>query len=112
MKKVGQNIRSLRHIKGWSQEDVSKRLGISVPAFSKIETSVTDVNLSRLQQIAAVFEISVVQLITLNEPGTVSDTNELETANQKLIKRESEVIGLQKKVIELFEELRTVKITA
>jgi transcriptional regulator with XRE-family HTH domain len=42
---VGNNIRTLRHQRGWSQEDIATRLGISIPAFSKIETGVTDVNL-------------------------------------------------------------------
>jgi transcriptional regulator with XRE-family HTH domain len=40
-KSVGMNIRTLRHQRGWSQEDVADRLGISIPAFSKIETGVT-----------------------------------------------------------------------
>jgi predicted nucleic acid-binding Zn-ribbon protein len=38
--------------------------------------------------------------------------NELETINKKLMDRETEVIDLQKKVIELFEELRHNKVTA
>ena len=38
--------------------------------------------------------------------------NELEVVNRKLMDRDSEVIDLQKKVIELFEELRHSKATA
>ena len=67
MKTLGKKIRLLRHQKGWSQEDVSKRLDISIPAFSKIETGITDVNLSRLEQIATLFEMTVVQLLTFND---------------------------------------------
>ena len=58
-KSVGKNIRTLRHQRGWSQEDVAHRLGISIPAFSKIETGVTDINLSRLEQIANIYEVNV-----------------------------------------------------
>jgi transcriptional regulator with XRE-family HTH domain len=36
MKALGKKIRLLRHQKGWSQEDVAKKLDISIPAFSKI----------------------------------------------------------------------------
>ncbi|HEY5326224.1 MAG TPA: helix-turn-helix transcriptional regulator, partial [Mucilaginibacter sp.] len=32
---VGKNIRAFRHQRGWSQEDIANRLGISIPAFSK-----------------------------------------------------------------------------
>jgi transcriptional regulator with XRE-family HTH domain len=45
MKTLGKKIRLLRHQKGWSQEEVAKRLDISIPAFSKIETGITDINL-------------------------------------------------------------------
>ena len=67
MKTLGKKIRLLRHQKGWSQEDVAKRLDISIPAFSKIETGITDINLSRLEQISNLFEMTVVQLLTFNE---------------------------------------------
>jgi transcriptional regulator with XRE-family HTH domain len=107
MKTLGKKIRLLRHQKGWSQEDVAKRLDISIPAFSKIETGITDINLSRLEQIANLFEMSVVQLLTFNDAEYEQKyVNELENVNKKLMDRETEVIDLQKKVIELFEELR------
>ena len=103
----------LRHQKAWSQEDVAKRLDISIPAFSKIETGITDINLSRLEQIANLFEMSVVQLLTFNDLEQEQKfVNELEVVNKKLTDREIEIIDLQKKVIELFEELRHNKITA
>ncbi len=110
MKLLGKKIRLLRHQKGWSQEDVSKQLDISIPAFSKIETGITDVNLSRLEQISALFDMSVVQLLTYNDPEQeVKYASELEVANKKLQDRNAEVIDLQKKVIELYEEIRNMK---
>ena len=113
MKTLGKKIRLLRHQKSWSQEDVAKRLDISIPAFSKIETGITDINLSRLEQISNLFEMSVVQLLTYNDlEQDQKFVNELEVVNKKLTDRETEIIDLQKKVIELFEELRHNKITA
>jgi len=112
MKTLGQNIRLLRHEKGWSQEIVSKQLDISIPAYSKIETGITDVNLSRLEQIAGLFKITTVQLLSIGEAKLDDKVTLLETVNKKLAIREMEVIELQKKVIELFEELRQFKETA
>ena len=113
MKALGKKIRLLRHQKGWSQEDVAKKLDISIPAFSKIETGITDINLSRLEQIAILFDMTVVQLLTFNdEEQDQKFINELELVNKKLMDRDAEVIDLQKKVIELFEELRHSKATA
>ena len=110
MKTLGKKIRLLRHQKAWSQEDVAKRLDISIPAFSKIETGITDVNLSRLEQISTLFEMSVVQLLTFNDTEEQEKyTSELEVLTKKVQEREIEVIDLQKKVIELYEELRRSK---
>lgn len=106
MNTLGKKIRLLRHQKGWSQEDVAKRLDISIPAFSKIETGITDVNLSRLNQISKLFELSLVQLLSTSD--SEEDKEKLDIVNdlsQKLQVREVEVIELQKKVIDLYEQL-------
>jgi len=95
MKALGKKIRLLRHQKGWSQEDVAKKLDISIPAFSKIETGITDINLSRLEQIAVLFDMTVVQLLTFSDSEQDQKfINELETVNKKLLDREAEVIDL------------------
>ena len=113
MKTLGKKIRLLRHQKGWSQEDVAKRLDISIPAFSKIETGITDINLSRLEQISKLFEMTVVKLLTYNDTEQQEKyISELETMTKKLQERETEVIDLQKKIISLFEELRRTKVLA
>ncbi|WPU95584.1 helix-turn-helix transcriptional regulator [Mucilaginibacter sabulilitoris] len=107
---IGQNIRALRREKGWSQEEVSKRLDISIPAFSKIETGVTDINLSRLEQIAAIFETTVARMLTQNDDHPEKPGSKLDTLSHQLMIRETEVISLQNKLIELFEELRKTEI--
>ena len=105
-KTIGKNIRTFRHQHGWSQEDVASRLGISIPAFSKIETGVTDINLSRLEQIANIYEIEVVQLLSLDMEEIEHEPSNLSIIQKKLMDRESEIANLQRKVILLYEELR------
>ncbi|MDB5025033.1 MAG: helix-turn-helix transcriptional regulator [Mucilaginibacter sp.] len=105
-KSIGKSIRILRHQHGWSQEDIATRLGISIPAFSKIETGVTDVNLSRLEQIANIYEVSVVQLLTVDNEQVEMVPSHLNVIQKKLSDRETEIATLQRKVIELYEELR------
>jgi len=106
-KSIGKSIRILRHQHGWSQEDIANRLGISIPAFSKIETGVTDVNLSRLEQIANIYEVSVVQLLTVDGDQVEMAPSHLNVIQKKLNDRENEIASLQRKVIELYEELRS-----
>jgi transcriptional regulator with XRE-family HTH domain len=105
-KTVGKNIRTIRHQRGWSQEDVATRLGISIPAFSKIETGVTDINLSRLEQIANIYEVNVVNLISLDAAPMEPQVSNLNIAQKKILEREMEIANLQRKVILLYEELR------
>lgn len=106
-KTVGKNIRAMRHQRGWSQEDVANRLGISIPAFSKIETGVTDINLSRLEQIANIYEVNVVNLLSAEIEEGEPQVSNLSIAQRKIIDREAEIANLQRKVIVLYEELRS-----
>ncbi|PJJ84909.1 helix-turn-helix domain-containing protein [Mucilaginibacter auburnensis] len=112
-KTIGKNIRAYRHQHGWSQEDVANKLGISIPAFSKIETGVTDINLSRLEQIANIYEVDVVQILSMDaeEPIEQQPSN-LSIVQKKLLDREAEIVNLQRKVILLYEELRNSKINS
>ena len=100
----GKNIKILRQAMGWSQEQVAKSLGITAPALSKIESGLTDVNLSRLEQIAMLFESSVVELLTFHDVEAKKLLfNEKEGMKDKLAEREAEIISLQKKIINLLE---------
>ena len=110
-KTIGKNIRTFRHQHGWSQEDVANRLGISIPAFSKIETGVTDINLSRLEQIANIYEIDVVQILAMDAEEVDQTPSNLSIVQKRLLDREAEIVNLQRKVILLYEELRNSKIS-
>ena len=106
MNNVGKKIRLLRHQKSWSQQDVAKKLGISIPAFSKMETGITDLNLSRLIQIAKLFNFTAVQLLSFSETDDVNNfVDGITSIQQKLKEREEEIIQLQKKVIDLYSQL-------
>lgn len=105
MKAIGKKIRLLRYEKGWRQEDVAAALKISVPALSKIESGITDLNLSRADQIAELFGISLAQLIACDSTDQALG-NDLETLSRLLEQRDAELITLQKKVIALLEELK------
>ncbi|HYH55667.1 MAG TPA: hypothetical protein VD772_03595, partial [Anseongella sp.] len=79
--------------------------GITAPAFSKIECGFTDINYSRLKQIADLFGLSVVELITYhNQEEQKKYQSELQKLKEKLYDSEGEIITLQKKIIVLLEE--------
>jgi len=59
MTTLGDKIRDIRMMKGFSQEYVSQQLNLSASAYAKIERDETDVTINRLQEIAKIFEIDV-----------------------------------------------------
>ncbi len=64
---LSDKIKIIRSSKNWTQEDVAEKLGISTNSYAKIERGETDVNFSRLQQIADVMDIELPNLIDVNE---------------------------------------------
>lgn len=104
MKSIGENIKKSRVGLGLSQAEAAKKLDISTPAFCKIETGQTDLNISRLLQIARAFNVSASQL--LGESITVSNpSDELIDLKQVLSEKEEEINKLRKKVIDLYDKL-------
>lgn len=55
--KIGDNIREIREKeKGIKKEDVAKALGITPKAYSNIENNVADVTVTRLYELAEIFD--------------------------------------------------------
>ena len=59
---VHEKIRLVRQAKGLTQEEVANKLEMSVNGYGDIERGETDVNLSRLEQLANLFEIKLSEL--------------------------------------------------
>lgn len=83
--KIHEKIRFLRQQHGWSQEDIAVKLNMSSNGYGNIERGDTDVNLSRLEEIAAIFHLSLSQLFSDDEDAKnifyLSGTNNSGTFN-------------------------------
>ncbi len=64
---LGEKIKTLRSIKGYSQEFVAEKIGISPSTLSKIERNEVEANWSRMNEIATVLEVSVSELASFGE---------------------------------------------
>ncbi|OOQ61536.1 helix-turn-helix domain-containing protein [Mucilaginibacter pedocola] len=106
MKSIGKTIRLLRRQRGWAQRDAASRLGISIPVFSKIEAGITDMSLSRIQQIADLFGLPIVDILANRQVSDHLPRDLLIAANKKLLRRENEITELRLKIIELSEQLK------
>ena len=68
IKNIANNIREIREGKGYTQEYVAMKLGLSQNAFSKIELGYTKITLERLYQISALLEINILSLMDEGAP--------------------------------------------
>jgi transcriptional regulator with XRE-family HTH domain len=64
---AGQNIKTIRELKNFTQDYVASQLNMSTPNYSNIENGKTDVTLTRLLQIAKVLEIDYRQILFLDK---------------------------------------------
>jgi len=62
-----EKIKFIRQLRGWSQEEMAYRLNMSNSGYGSIERGETDVNLSRLEEIAKVFEMDLTELVNSKE---------------------------------------------
>ena len=69
--KFHDKIRYMRQSKNWSQEDMADKLGMSVAGYAKIEQGKTDAKFSKLEQIASVFNMDIVELLSLGEKNII-----------------------------------------
>jgi len=113
MKTLGQKFKILRQKKGFNQKKMAELLDVSIPAYSKLETGITDPNFSRITQIAKVHQLNIRELLNVGEEEKTEQTEEIETLRKRVIELEASVIRLQSKLIDLYdkEDLRQKQIT-
>lgn len=71
---VHKKIRFVRKAKGLSQDAMAEKLGICLNCYGSLERGETDIKWSRLEQIAVVFNMSLAQLVGLDEKAVFNST--------------------------------------
>jgi transcriptional regulator with XRE-family HTH domain len=66
MLEIGNNIRRIREIKNYTQEAVADMVGMSVSAYGDIERGKSDVNFTRLGEIAAALEVKPEEIVNFS----------------------------------------------
>ena len=64
---LGRKIQKMRKEKGWTQEELANRVGVSAQAVSKWETDVSSPDISLLRPLAEQFETNVDELLNMDE---------------------------------------------
>lgn len=67
----GTKIRMVRELRGYSQEYMAEKLGIAQNTYSKIETNHSKLSTDTMQKIAAVLEISPMDILS-QQPAIIN----------------------------------------
>jgi transcriptional regulator with XRE-family HTH domain len=67
MPAIGNKIKKLRELKGFKQEYMAERLGITQQSYSKLESDKGDIPFSRIEQLADIFEMKPEDLVAFDE---------------------------------------------
>ena len=115
-----EKIRLIRELNKWSQEEMAEKLAMSAGGYAKIERGETQLNIPRLEQLAAIFKVDMWDLLKSSNNGMVLQISggdialyassdmamKLELLNQEL-KHCREMLEQKDKEIELLRQLAT-----
>jgi transcriptional regulator with XRE-family HTH domain len=105
---IGGRIRILRKRSFLDITTAARMLNISAPALSKIENGITDLSISRMEQIARLYHINVSQLFSPDFFNEQSDPQDEDLLWKRIADKDVEIGHLLKLIIELYEELHAV----
>lgn len=103
-------IKQIRELKNLTQEHMSNQLGLSVRAYSKIESGETQLTINRLKEISSILEIDPIEILGFNVKKIFNINNSDEASNyndytNKLIQQYEETIQSLKEQICLLKLL-------
>ena len=81
---INDKIRTLRELNHWSQEEMAEKMQMSTNTYARFERGETRLDLSKLQRIAAIFQLDVVDLIANEKQNLffqIGDENQQHNTN-------------------------------
>lgn len=73
--KIGDKIRKVRELRGFSQQYMADNLNVSQKAYSKLESDETKVNLDHVSKISTILDVDPLQLLTFDENQIFNSCN-------------------------------------
>lgn len=100
MENVYKNISELRKVRRFSQTDLAEKLGINQDTYSKLERGKIQLTIERLEQLAGIFGMSVIELLNYGGVESMKEDN-----SEKVRELEKEIGDLKKDL-----EIRDLKL--
>ena len=73
--KLGNRIRKVRELKGYSQENLAQILGMSITGYGKIERDEVSINMDRLTRISEILGVGIESIIGFDENVAFNNFN-------------------------------------
>lgn len=102
--RLGRAIAKMRHVKGLSQEKVAEQLGIGNEALSRIERGIVEPSVTRIFELATIFDCSIQDLIGEASPNLNDHILELAKKLEDLELQEQ--IFVQQHCLSLIQQLQ------
>ena len=83
--RIAEKIRKLREIKGYKQETMAKRMGLTTNGYGKIERGESSITLDRLEQIAQVLEVSTLDILQFDDNFVYNNTTMNNSATNGIV---------------------------
>ena len=111
-KKVSENIKKFRELKGITREQIAENLDMSVSGFSKIERGEIDLTISKLEKIANAIGVSASQILNFDATNifNVSNNAQVGLGTDNSIVNNNNNSHLEKYINLLEQEIERLKI--
>jgi transcriptional regulator with XRE-family HTH domain len=112
---IGDKIRKVRELKGYKQEYVAEKVGLSVTAYGNIERNDSSLTFERLEQIAEVLEVTVQDILNIPEQlniHSISNSNNVgfnHTFNDNRVCTEGEAAAYKQSISNLEKEIEYLR---
>ena len=99
-------MRKFRIMKGWDQSFMAAKLNILPSSYSKIEAGFTDVNFSRLEQIASILDVKLIQLLSFDPQQEIRSASRYQSIINQICEKDRCIELLLRQILELAQELK------
>lgn len=103
---LGNKIRILRYRKGWSQEMLAQKLGISIFVLSQIENDEIDLFYNLIVKIGELFNVPLSVLLAVDNDEVKIEPTEQEKLELQIKAYQDYILELKEKYKELKEQLK------
>ena len=104
---LGDNIRTLRTNKGWTQVYLSDCLEITAPFLAQIESGKRGMSLELIESVANLFDIPIATLFFEQEQGLLKKPKDIRNAKLHAVEKQLQEI-VSENISKAFDRLRIV----